>query len=184
MNAVSALHALHARLDRVQQRGFTYLWLLLALAVGTAGLAALGERASMAVQREREAELMFRGAQIASAIAAYRAATPGTTPQLPAALKDLLDDRRSERPLHHLRQLYADPFTGQTDWVLLTTEDGRIAGVHSRSDALALRVIDLPAPQPGQRARVSDRVFMADGVAAGAGVELAAQGKAAARAPP
>ena len=186
MNAVSALHALHARLDRVQQRGFTYLWLLLALAVGAAGLAALGERASMAVQREREAELMFRGAQIASAIAAYRAATPGTTPQLPAALKDLLDDRRSERPLHHLRQLYADPFTGQTDWVLLTTEDGRIAGVHSRSDALALRVIDLPAPQPGQRARVSDRVFMADGVAAGAGAgaELAAQGKAAARAPP
>ena len=161
---------------------------MLALAVGAAGLAALGERASTAVQREREAELMFRGQQITAAIAAYRAATPGGAPQLPAALTDLLEDRRSQRPVHHLRQLYADPFTGQPDWILLTTEDGRIAGVRSRSDALALRVIDLPAPEPGQHARVSDRVFMVDaaavGVGVGAGAGLAAQGKPAVQAPP
>lgn len=158
-----AVHTLHQHSHGARHRGFTYLWLLFALAAGAAGLAALGERASMAVQREREAELMFRGQQIAAAIAAYRAALPSTTQQLPATLKDLLEDRRSERPIHHLRQLYADPFTGQPDWVLVTTEEGRIAGVHSRSDALALRVLDLPMPEPGQRVRVSDRLFMADG---------------------
>ena len=167
---MSAVRAPASHRYRARQSGFTYLWLMLALAVGAAGLAALGERASTAVQREREAELMFRGQQIAAAIAAYRAATPGAAPELPAALPvalpvaltDLLEDRRSLRPVHHLRQLYADPFTGQPDWILLTTEDGRIAGVRSRSDALALRVIDLPAPEPGQHARVSDRVFMVD----------------------
>ena len=163
---------------------------MLALAVGAAGLAALGERASTAVQREREAELMFRGQQITAAIAAYRAATSGADSHLPVALPvalaDLLEDRRSQRPVHHLRQLYADPFTGQPDWILLTTEDGRIAGVRSRSDALALRVIDLPAPEPGQPARVSDRVFMVDAAAVGvgAGAGLAAQGKPAVLAPP
>jgi type II secretory pathway pseudopilin PulG len=177
---VNAVRAPQAHLYRARQSGFTYLWLLFALAVGAAGLAALGERASMAVQREREAELMFRGQQIAGAIAAYRAATAGPVPQLPAALKDLLDDRRSQRPLHHLRQLYADPFTGQSDWVLVTTEEGLIAGVHSRSDAPALRVLDLPVPEPGRRARVSDRVFMADGTSSA----VAAQREPAPQAPP
>lgn len=177
---MTAVHKRHDHSRGAPRRGFTYLWLLLVLAVGAAGLAALGERASMAVQREREAELMFRGQQIASAIAAYRAATVGPVPQLPVELKQLLDDRRSPRPLHHLRQLYADPFTGQPDWVLVTTEEGRIAGVRSRSDAPALRVIDLPIPEPGQRVRVSDRLFMADGMAPA----VVAQGKPAAQAPP
>ena len=177
MNAVLARHA---HLYSALQSGFTYLWLLFALAAGAAGLAALGERASMGVQREREAELMFRGHQIASAIATYRAASPNGTQQLPAALKDLLEDRRTERPMHHLRQLYSDPFTGQPDWVLVTSGDGRIAGVRSRSDTLALRVIDLPVPEPGQRARVSDRLFMADGMSAA----VAAQGKTAPGVPP
>ena len=183
---MSAVRAPASHRYRARQSGFTYLWLMLALAVGAAGLAALGERASTAVQREREAELMFRGQQITAAIAAYRAATSGGAPQLPAALTDLLEDRRSQRPVHHLRQLYADPFTGQPDWILMTTEDGRIAGVRSRSDALALRVIDLPAPEPGQHARVSDRVFMVDAAAVGvgAGAGLAAQGKPAVQAPP
>ena len=150
---------------RVRHGGFTYLWLLFALAAAAAGLAALGERASMAVQREREAELMFRGQQIARAISAYRAATPGQAKRLPPSLQELLEDRRSERPLHHLRRLYADPFTGKPDWVLVKTEDGRIAGVHSRSAVPALRVVDLPLPGPGLRVLVSDRVFLFDGSA-------------------
>lgn len=177
---MTAVHSPHDHSRDGPQRGFTYLWLLLALAVGAAGLAALGERASMAVQRERETELMFRGQQIASAIATYRAATVGPVPQLPLELKELLDDRRGKRPLHHLRQLYADPFTGRPDWVLVTTDEGRITGVRSRSNALALRVVDLPIPEPGQRVRVADRLFMADGMASAA----TAQGRPAPQAPP
>ncbi len=151
------------------QHGFTYLWLLFILAAGAAGLAAIGQRASIAVQRDREAELMFRGHEIAHAIAAYWAATPGDAKSLPTSLQDLLEDRRSALPIRHLRRVYADPFTGQPDWILMTTDDGKISGVRSRASAVALRSVDLPKPQPGARARVSDRLFMAALVPAAGG---------------
>jgi type II secretory pathway pseudopilin PulG len=151
---------------RLRQRGFTYLWLLLVLATGGAGLAALGVRASAAVQRERETELVFRGQEIARAIAAYRAATPGQAKALPESLQLLLEDRRGPQVVHHLRRLYADPFTGEADWVLVRTEDGLIAGVHSRAAVAAFRVADLPVPRPSRPLLVSDRLFMFSPLAA------------------
>ena len=144
---------------RVFQHGFTYLWLLFILAVGGVALAAIGQRTSTTAQRDREAELMFRGAEIARAIAAYRAATPGTAKVLPASLQDLLDDRRSGVPVHHLRRVYSDPFTGREDWILVRTDDGLITGVHSSASEAALRTLDLPTPPAGRRATESDRVF-------------------------
>ena len=158
------------------QRGFTYLWLLLLLAIVAAGLAALGQRASAAAQRDREAELMFRGQAIADAISAYWSATPGDAKQLPARLDELLDDQRSLRPLHHLRRVYADPFTGRPDWVLVTDDTQRIAGVRSRAETAAMRVVDLPLPQAGRAARVSDRVFTYHQAASAAGPGPGASG--------
>lgn len=155
------------------QRGFTYLWLLFILAAGAAGLAAIAQRTSVAVQREREVELQFRGNEIAHALSTYRASTPGPAKQLPTSLEELLDDRRGARPVRHLRRLYTDPFTGQADWVLVLTEDGRISGVHSRSDAVALRVVDLPAPNAGDVARVSSREFSYRPVAAASSADAA-----------
>ena len=165
-----------------RQRGFTYLWLLFILAAGAAGLAAIGQRASTAVQRDREAELMFRGHEMARALAAYWSATPGDAKSLPTSLQDLLDDRRGTLPVRHLRRVYADPFTGQPDWLLVTTDDGKISGIRSRADVPALRSIDLPKPKPGARALVSDRVFMATlaPAAAASGPSSAASGASAA----
>ena len=157
-----------------RQRGFTYLWLLLALAIGAAGLAALGQRASAAAQRDREAELIFRGQAIADAISAYWSATAGDAKVLPATLDELLDDRRGPRPLHHLRRLYADPFTGRPEWVLVRGDAQRIAGVHSRSEIAAMRIFDLPPPAAGRVARVSDRVFMSEQAASAASATGAA----------
>lgn len=145
--------------QRGRQRGFTYLWLLFVLAAGAGGLAGLGQRASAAVQRDREADLIFRGSEITRAISAYRAATPGIAKALPASLQDLLDDRRGPHPMRHLRRVYVDPFTGKADWILVTTSDGRISGVHSRSTVVAMRVVDLPPTAPGQQRLVSDRMF-------------------------
>jgi type II secretory pathway pseudopilin PulG len=142
-----------------RQRGFTFLWLIFVLAVVAAGLAAIAQPASLAARRDREAELMFRGNEIAHALASYSAATPGEAKQLPTSLGDLLEDRRGPRVLRHLRRLYADPFTGAPDWVLVTTEDGRISAVHSRSDTPALRTVDLPAATDGLPPPVSARVF-------------------------
>ena len=165
-----------------RQRGFTYLWLLFILAAGAAGLAAIGQRASTAVQRDREAELMFRGHEMARALAAYWSATPGDAKSLPTSLQDLLDDRRGTLPVRHLRRVYADPFTGKPDWVLVTTDDGKVCGIHSRANVPALRSIDLPKPQPGARALVSDRVFMAALAPAdtASGVSAASSGASAA----
>ena len=53
------------------QRGFTYMAFLLFIAVAGGGLAAYGEIASHAAQREKEAELLFRGEQYRDAIASY-----------------------------------------------------------------------------------------------------------------
>ena len=165
-----------------RQRGFTYLWLLFILAAGAAGLAAIGQRASTAVQRDREAELMFRGHEMARALAAYWSATPGAAKSLPTSLQELLEDRRGTLPVRHLRRVYADPFTGQPDWVLVTTDDGKVSGIHSRANVPALRSIDLPKPQPGARALVSDRVFMAALAPAdtASGVSAASSGASAA----
>ena len=144
---------------RGRQRGFTFLWLIFVLAVVAAGLAAIAQPVSLAVRRDREAELAFRGNEIARALTSYWAATPGSAKQLPTSLADLLEDRRGPRPLHHLRRIYADPFTGLADWVLVTTDDGRISAVHSRSDAPMLRVAALPLPPDGTTPTVSARVF-------------------------
>ncbi|MFG6442140.1 hypothetical protein [Roseateles sp. LKC17W] len=86
------------------------------LALGGAGLAALGEREQTRQQREREAELRFRGEAIAAALGRYAQATPLGHLPLPQTLDELLADRRFPKPQRHLRQLYADPFTGTPDW--------------------------------------------------------------------
>ena len=129
-------------------RGFTYLALLLVIALWAAMVAGWAQRSQQAGQRERELELLFRGGQIAAAIAAWRAASPppvpapadpdDSVPQPPRAppgppdLQSLLDDRRGPLPRHHLRQLYADPFTGRPDWLLITDAQQRVLGVRSR----------------------------------------------------
>ena len=99
--------------------GFTYLWLLFVLALGGVALAALGEREQTRQQREREAELRFRGEAIAAAISRFAERTPIGHASLPEHLEELLNDRRFPKPQRHLRQVYADPFTGRADWELM-----------------------------------------------------------------
>lgn len=123
------------------ERGFTYLALLLAVAVVGIGLAAAGTLWSTAAQREREQELLFAGDQFRRAIRLYfrnspNQSTPGAA--YPKALKDLLEDTRRGDTKRHLRRLYADPLTGKPEWGLVTVKapDGeRIMGVYSLSQA-------------------------------------------------
>ncbi len=143
-------------------RGFTYLLLLFVLAITGAGLAALGERWLIVAQRERETELLFRGAQFSRALADYRDATPQGQPAAPEQLDELLVDLRATPPRHHLRRLFTDPFSGRTDWELLRDEKGRIQGLASRSRQPALRRLALPL-KPGADPRsptVGDWVFL------------------------
>jgi len=125
-------------------RGFTYLLLLFVLALLGAALAAWGSSWQVAVQRERETELLFRGVQIQDALQRFHDQTPSGQAPLPQALDELLADTRWPVPRFHLRRLYADPFTGQADWALLRDASGGIVGVHSRSQRPALRQQGVP----------------------------------------
>jgi hypothetical protein len=118
-----------------KHKGFTYLAFLLIVAVSGAGLAAYSEIASHEAQREKEAELLFRGNQYRDAIAAYYKIED----RYPESLDQLLQNKGFAMPVRHLRRLYADPMTGQPDWALVKGPDGGIMGVYSRSEAAPIK---------------------------------------------
>lgn len=133
-----------AAAGRRTERGFTYLAVLFLVALTAAGLAALGTAWSQLAQREREAELAFRGGEIAAAIDAYLRAGGGAAATYPTRWEDLLEDRRGAVTRHHLRRLYVDPFTGAADWEPIAPpgaapDTAAFAGVRSRSDRPLLR---------------------------------------------
>jgi type II secretory pathway pseudopilin PulG len=116
--------------SRKRLQGFTYIGLLIFLAVMGAGMAAFGELASHAAQREKEAELLFRGEAYRAAIESYYKKEQ----RYPQSLEQLLEDKRYPTPVRHLRRLYADPLTGEADWAVVEAPGGGIMGVHSRSE--------------------------------------------------
>ena len=111
-------------------KGVTYLGFLLFVAIAGAGLAAFADIASHTSQREKEAELLFRGDQFRQGIAAYYKKEQ----RYPQSLDALLLDKRYPMPVRHLRKLYADPMTGEPDWVLIDAPGGGVMGVRSRSE--------------------------------------------------
>jgi len=150
------------------QRGFTYLWLLLAVGLMAAGLAATAEVVSTAARRDKEAELLFIGDQFARAIARYRASVPGS--QLyPQKLEDLLADNRFPNVRRHLRRVYLDPMTGSRDWGLVRGPNGGIVGVYSTSTAQPLKTANFPKDYAAFAGAKSyrDWVFAAGGPPAG-----------------
>ncbi|MFR0713829.1 hypothetical protein ACLUS7_02090 [Enterobacterales bacterium BD_CKDN230030183-1A_HGKHYDSX7] len=114
--------------------GFTYLGVLLLIAVSSVALAASGTLWSSVAQREHERQLLWVGGQYAQALRSYYRASPGLA-QYPQELTDLLVDNRFPEARRHIRRLYPDPITGSDEWGVLRAIDGRITGVHSRSGA-------------------------------------------------
>ncbi len=114
------------------QQGFTYLAVLITVGVMGAVLAGVGQLASHASKREKEAELLFIGQQYRQAIASYYERSPGGAKRYPQALADLLEDRRMPTMQRHLRKVYRDPVTGK-DMAIIEAPGGGIMGVHSPS---------------------------------------------------
>ena len=122
-----------------RESGFTYIALMIAVAVIGAGLAATGALWSQAAQREKERELLFVGDQFRQAIARYYQRTPGAAKRYPAKLEDLLLDRRYPSIERHLRRIYVDPMTGRSEWGLIEAPEGGIMGVRSLSEEVAIK---------------------------------------------
>lgn len=138
---VSARTASPMRSGRPARRsgGFTYIALLITVATVGAGAAAMGELWSQGERREKERELLFVGAQFREAVRRYYEASPGAAKSYPQHLDDLLVDRRFAQPRSHLRRMYRDPITDKAEWAAVESPQGGIMGVHSLSDALALK---------------------------------------------
>ncbi len=115
------------------QAGFTYLAMLLAVAVIGAGLAATGQVWSVANQRERERDLLFVGHAFRNAIQRYYEQTPGAARRYPPKLEDLIEDKRYPGVRRYLRKLYRDPMTGKSEWGLVMAPEGGVQGVYSLS---------------------------------------------------
>ena len=123
---------------RLRQSGFGYLLALFAIAALGLMAAGAGRVWYTTAQREREADLLFAGNQYRQALDSYYASKAGGVQQYPQRLEDLLDDRRSQVTLRHLRRIYVDPMTGKADWVLVASAE-RIVGVHSRSEQSSIK---------------------------------------------
>ncbi|HEX5339005.1 MAG TPA: type II secretion system protein, partial [Gallionella sp.] len=114
--------------------GFTYIALLIVIAVMGVVLASTGEVWYMAAKREKERELLFVGDQFRRAIKQYAMHSQSTSRRYPMSLEDLLKDERYPNTQRYLRKIYIDPITGSSEWGLLKGLNGEIFGVYSLSE--------------------------------------------------
>lgn len=125
----------------VRQRGFTYLGLLILIAIiGIASAATLQVGAALQ-RRAAEEELLEIGSELRSALISYANATPAGQKRAPASFHDLLQDPRYPNIRRHLRKRYADPLTGKEEWGVVEAIDGSgIVGFYSLSDAQPIKI--------------------------------------------
>ena len=111
--------------------GFTYIWLLIAVAITSAGLAATSTLYSASVARSKQIELQWVLQQYQVALKSYESATPIGQASYPRELAELLDDKRYVTVRRHIRELYAHPLEGEWGWKLIRRPDGRIVGIEN-----------------------------------------------------
>lgn len=97
------------------EKGATFLTILVMLFTLAIFLLVAVEPASTVMQREKEAELIFRGEQICEAIRNYQKDHGGA---YPPDLKELL--KQGPKKVPYLRRLYRNPFDPDGKWCYLT----------------------------------------------------------------
>jgi type II secretory pathway pseudopilin PulG len=122
---------------RARQGGFTYFGVIIAVLLIGMALAVVGTVARTEMQRERETQLLWVGAQYRSALTRFFNQNGG---RLPQDLKELLHDEATGVPRRYIRTLYPDPMTGLPNWQLLTLPGGGIYGVASSSAAAPFKL--------------------------------------------
>ena len=123
---------MQAKLASKFNKGFTYVGLLLFIAITGIGLSVAGISWQYQARTEKERQLLFVGAEFRNAINSYYDSTPNAVKVYPLSLNDLLLDNRMPSIKRHLRKIYPDPITGKLDWDLVT-QQGRIVGIYSHS---------------------------------------------------
>lgn len=129
-----------------KQSGMALLAINIVLLVASLSLLLITLNFKQERQREREVELLFIGAQFASAIEGYMKPIDANGVQWPKDLNDLLLDTRAGIERRHLRRIYIDPMTGKQDWAVMRTAVGIVA-VHSTSQLVPIRKAGFPVQQ-------------------------------------
>jgi type II secretory pathway pseudopilin PulG len=124
--------------------GSTYLALMFLIVIMAIGMTAAAKQWKTVVQREQEADLLWRGIEIQTAIQVYSntmkkgRVIPGEI--YPQTLEDL-----TKSPKPSLRKAYKDPITGG-DWQYIRDQaTGGIRGVRSASTLTPLKQHQFPA---------------------------------------
>jgi type II secretory pathway pseudopilin PulG len=123
------------------QGGFTYLGLIVLVAViGLVGAATL-KIDSLMRRAAAEEELLDIGAAFSAALESYAAATPQGQPLQPPSLRELLKDPRTPAVRRHLRKIFVDPVTGSADWgIVYQAGQVGVVAVYSLSQAQPLKI--------------------------------------------
>ncbi len=116
---------------RRQETGFSYLMVMIAIALmGLATTMAARQWKTM-VQRDLEADLLAKGIEIQTALALYSASAKAGRVVLGEVYPQTLAEL-TRPPKPFLRKVYLDPM-GRDEWELLRAPTGGIMGVRSKS---------------------------------------------------
>lgn len=136
--------------------GFTYLGLLIFIAILAVTSAASVKVGALVQRRAAEEELLAIGHEMRIALISYANATPAGQMKQPTSLQDLLKDPRFPNPRRHLRRIYPDPITGTVDWGYLYAANGRgIIGIHSLSLATPIKLAQFDSEFAGFEGKTS-----------------------------
>ena len=147
---------------QVAAAGFAYIALLILIAVMGVVLASAGESWYLAMQREKEKELLFAGDQFRRAFDQYYMHAQSASGRFPVSLDDLLKDPRAPDTQRYLRKIYNDPITGSPTWGLVKGPGGEIFGVYSLSEDEPLKKRNFSSADASfdGKMKYSDWVFM------------------------
>jgi type II secretory pathway pseudopilin PulG len=163
-----------------RQRGFTYLGLLILVAIiGMVGAAAL-KVDTLLGRAQAERELLEVGAVFSEALRSYAAATPRGQPTQPPSLQELLKDPRVPGLRRHLRKVFVDPVTGKAEWgIVYAGEQRGVLAVYSLSAAQPLKLANFDLRFQGfeDKKHISDWKFTANGAGLLGRVDVAAHGR-------
>lgn len=113
------------------QDGVTYLFVMMLVVVMTIATLEVTQQWSVIMQRDREAELQFRGTSIAKAIERFNADSSLETVNRANKWPRTLEELTKKSPKRYLRRVYADPMTGNKFALIKIGAD--IHGVRSTS---------------------------------------------------
>jgi type II secretory pathway pseudopilin PulG len=148
---------------RHAQFGFTYVGLIVLVAIIGLVAASTLKMGALLQRRAAEQDLLDVGSAFTLAFNSYAEASGPEQPRSPTSLNQLLRDPRFPSVKRHLRTLYADPVTGESEWgIVLGVDKQSILGVYSLSNAKPIKQGNF-APgfeQFESKAHLSDWKFM------------------------